>query len=244
MDWHNGGPVSYQNGRLSLTIPGQLNQPTDQDQRCDIVPSPKVPPEIFGWERSARACSDYRRVQARCRTASRNILRPTPAACYFDTSGTLWIGSWGAGLIRMREGRFNAFTPADGLPCDKIQSILPGPKGTLWLSSDNGLVGAALPALNGYQAGRSPPLLCWRVSVSEGLGNRCCSGSGQPVSTRTTDGRLWFPNYEGVAIMDRRAHHHRPGNSECGRRIGYGRWEALDAYRYAGISRSLKRAPV
>ncbi|MEI6196167.1 MAG: ATP-binding protein [Verrucomicrobiota bacterium] len=36
------------------------------------------------------------------------------------------------------------------------------------------------------------------------MANGGCSGSGQPVSAHTPDGRLWFPNYEGVAVLDPR----------------------------------------
>jgi signal transduction histidine kinase len=40
--------------------------------------------------------------------------------------------------------------------------------------------------------------------LPEGLANRGCSGAGQPVSARTADGRLWFPDYEGIAELDPR----------------------------------------
>ena len=193
------GLISYQNGVFT-----EHPFPVDRDRRCDIRAIAEDPSGdiwvgtigqgLFRLSRhhgeAARQVVDYPTPDARC--------------LHFAADGTLWIGSWGGGLIRMRNGRFRAYTPADGLPCEKIQSILPGPNGTLWLSTDNGLVGVASRALDDYQPELSPPLLCWRVSLSDGLGNRCCSGSGQPVGTQTADGRLWFPNFEGVAILDPR----------------------------------------
>ena len=119
-----------------------------------------------------------------------------------DADGTLWIGSWGDGIFRYRNGKFTEFSSEDGLPRDKILCILPDNAGVLWMSSDNGIFGIKRQALESYQRGKSPPLLCQRLSLAQGLANRACSGQGQPVGTRTADGRLWFPNMEGVAVLD------------------------------------------
>jgi signal transduction histidine kinase/ligand-binding sensor domain-containing protein len=119
-----------------------------------------------------------------------------------DPDGTLWIGTWGDGIFRLRNGRFTEFSSEDGLPRDKILSIVPDSAGVLWMSSDNGIFGIKRQALESYQRGASPPLLCQRLSLAQGLANRACSGQGQPVATRTPDGRLWFPNMESVAVLD------------------------------------------
>ena len=74
-----------------------------------------------------------------------------------------------------------------------------------WLSTDNGVVGIPpKKVIEGYERWRSPPLWCQHLSLAEGLANRVCSGSGQPVSARMADGRIWFPDYEGVAVLDPR----------------------------------------
>ncbi|MCX6927307.1 MAG: triple tyrosine motif-containing protein, partial [Verrucomicrobia bacterium] len=135
-------------------------------------------------------------------------------ALYRDPAGTLWIGGWGSGLFRMPSSRFAPstrdndrfarFTTDDGLPSDRIQSLLSDSEGRLWISSDNGVFGLSPRETQKYQRGESPPLPCQHISLAEGLANGGCSGSGHPVSTRTADGRLWFPNYEGVAVVDPR----------------------------------------
>jgi ligand-binding sensor domain-containing protein/signal transduction histidine kinase len=119
-----------------------------------------------------------------------------------DLDGTVWIGSWGDGLYRFRDGDFAAFTSEDGLSRDKILCIVPDTDGVLWMSSDNGIFGIKRQALDSYMRGVSPPVLCQRLSLSHGLLNRACSGLGQPIGTRTTDGKLWFPNMEGIAVLD------------------------------------------
>lgn len=131
-------------------------------------------------------------------------------AMHCDGEGTLWVGGWGGGLFRMRDGHFANFTTDDGLPSDRIQSIISDGYGQLWLSTDNGVVGVSPRETLRFERGQSPPLLCLHISLAEGLANGGCSGSGQPVSTRTADGRLWFPNYEGIAVVDPRRVSLRP----------------------------------
>jgi ligand-binding sensor domain-containing protein/signal transduction histidine kinase len=119
-----------------------------------------------------------------------------------DSDGTLWIGSWGDGIFRFRGGKFTEFSSEDGLPRDNVLCIVPDNAGVLWMSSDNGIFGIKRQALESYQRGVNPPLLCQRLSLAQGLANRACSGQGQPVGARTADGRLWFPNMEAVAVLD------------------------------------------
>jgi signal transduction histidine kinase len=119
-----------------------------------------------------------------------------------DPDGTLWVGSWGDGMFRFRDEKFTKFSSEDGLPRDKILCIVPDSSGVLWMSSDNGIFGIKRQALESYERGKSPPLLCQRLSLAQGLANRACSGAGQPIAIRTPDGHLWFPNMEGVAVLD------------------------------------------
>jgi signal transduction histidine kinase/streptogramin lyase len=133
-----------------------------------------------------------------------NYSAPDARSVFCDSRGDLWVGSMGSGLFRLRNGGFNAFTSSDGLPCDSIISMVEDDAGNLWMSSDNGIFGLRLRSIEDYVPGRSPPLLCLRASLPEGLANRACSGSGQPVCARTGDGRLWFPNMRGLAVFDPR----------------------------------------
>jgi ligand-binding sensor domain-containing protein/signal transduction histidine kinase len=123
-------------------------------------------------------------------------------ALFCGKDGTLWIGSWGEGLIRGSNGKFTTFASEDGLPSDRIQSIINDEDNRIWLSTDNGVVGITPEVIQNYKHGNSPPLWCQHLSFAEGLANRGCSGSGQPVSVRLADGRLLFPDYEGIAMLD------------------------------------------
>ncbi|MCX6925630.1 MAG: hypothetical protein NT154_20830, partial [Verrucomicrobia bacterium] len=120
----------------------------------------------------------------------RGFLSLNARSLHWDRAGVLWIGSEGAGLFRLKDGRFTAYTSADGLSCETISSIISDADGNLWMGSDNGIVGCPSKRLLDYKRGYSPALLVLRLSLEEGLGSRGCSGSGQPVSSQSPDGRL------------------------------------------------------
>ncbi len=123
---------------------------------------------------------------------------------FYSKDGSLWVGSWGEGLIRKYQNAFTIFTTDDGLPSDRIQSIIDDDGGRLWLSTDNGIVGFLPQAIENYRRGDNPPPSYEHVSLSEGLANRSCSGSGKPVSARLANGILLFPDYEGIAELNPR----------------------------------------
>jgi signal transduction histidine kinase len=86
--------------------------------------------------------------------------------------------------------------------------------GTLWITSYNGLFGCSRQVLAQYERGRSPELVCRWFSVADGLDNRACSGSGQPVASQSADGRLWFSNLRSLAVFDPRAAPEPPATGE------------------------------
>src|SRR5262249_31123215 len=57
-----------------------------------------------------------------------------------DHSGNMWIGLYGkAGLLRVRQGRIELFTPHDGVPAGTIHSLLVDHQGSVWIASEGGL---------------------------------------------------------------------------------------------------------
>jgi ligand-binding sensor domain-containing protein/signal transduction histidine kinase len=135
---------------------------------------------------------------------SKGFTSQNARALYCDPAGVLWIGTYGEGLFRFQDGQFTACTTADGLPCDNLLSLFPDDAGNLWMSSDNGIFACSRAVLQAYQPGSSPALLCVRLTLAEGLGSLPCSGGGQPVASRTADGRFCFPDMRGLAVFDPR----------------------------------------
>src|SRR5581483_5069402 len=58
---------------------------------------------------------------------------------YEDHAGNLWFGAEGGGLMRYQHGEFVAFSRADGLPSDIVDSITEDHAGNLWVGTLEGL---------------------------------------------------------------------------------------------------------
>jgi ligand-binding sensor domain-containing protein/rRNA maturation protein Nop10 len=56
-----------------------------------------------------------------------------------DREGSLWIGTVGGGLSRLQNGRFTAFTTAEGLSNDYVRALHQDREGTLWIGTDSGV---------------------------------------------------------------------------------------------------------
>ena len=132
--------------------------------------------------------------QTRILSRVENFPASDVSALFYDRDGTLWVGGWGGGLFRRGEDAFENFTTSDGLPSDKIHSIISDREGKLWISSRNGIFGISPQSVRDHVRGQSPPLLWEHFSLAH-LGNRNCSGRGQPVSALTADGRLLVSGY-------------------------------------------------
>jgi ligand-binding sensor domain-containing protein/signal transduction histidine kinase len=64
-----------------------------------------------------------------------------------DHQGSLWIGTGGGGLLRLRDGVFTALTTGDGLSSDIVRCIYVDGEGSLWIGTGDG-------GLDRYKDGR------------------------------------------------------------------------------------------
>jgi diguanylate cyclase (GGDEF)-like protein len=118
-----------------------------------------------------------------------------------DEDGTLWLGT-AQGLARYTEGGFQAFSSTTGLPVDLVFQILEDDGRNLWLSTQQGIVSVSkgtLPLPDRTSPGTAARYT--RFDESDGMLSSECYGATQPAGLRTRDGRLLFPTYNGVAIV-------------------------------------------
>ncbi len=114
---------------------------------------------------------------------------------------TLWIGSEG-GLGSYREDRgFASFGRHEGMLRHAIFQVLEDDSGRLWLSSNNGVLSVAKADLERAAAGRGGPLSVARYGKADGMRSAQCNGTSQPAGWRSSDGQLWFPTADGVAVI-------------------------------------------
>jgi ligand-binding sensor domain-containing protein len=57
---------------------------------------------------------------------------------YSDRDGDVWIGTGDTGLIRLKRRLIRMYTKADGLPNDRVETLLAGHDGTLWVGNNCG----------------------------------------------------------------------------------------------------------
>jgi diguanylate cyclase (GGDEF)-like protein len=56
-----------------------------------------------------------------------------------DRDGSLWIGTEGGGIVRLRNGVFTTLGVAEGLPSPRIYELAQDAEGTVWAGTDRGL---------------------------------------------------------------------------------------------------------
>ena len=115
-----------------------------------------------------------------------------------DPEGSLWIGTWGQGLLRYHDETFETYTTREGLPTDVIYQILEDDQQNLWMSGDQGIVRVSRLALEQ----RSQNLGARIYDRSHGMKSRECVGGTQPAGFRSREGQLWFPTIRGVVRFD------------------------------------------
>lgn len=57
-------------------------------------------------------------------------------ALHEGRDGSLWIGTGGGGLARLKDGRFTAYTTKEGLSGNIVRSLCEGRDGSLWIGTD------------------------------------------------------------------------------------------------------------
>jgi signal transduction histidine kinase/CheY-like chemotaxis protein/ligand-binding sensor domain-containing protein/AraC-like DNA-binding protein len=116
-----------------------------------------------------------------------------------DRDGTLWIGTYGGGLVRCRDGHFATLGRRDGLLEEVVSVVLEDDYDNLWLGGNRGIQRLSRLHANDCLDRRRTGVDVVRYAAESGLNNP--EGSGWP-GLRTPDGRLWFPTFDGLAVVD------------------------------------------
>jgi len=106
---------------------------------------------------------------------------------------TLWFTTYGSGLGHYADGTLTMLTEADGLPDNSLGGLQADDDDHFWINSNHGVFRVSDAELEDRLAGRTRTISCQLLRTGEGNGGSSC---------RTSDGRIWFPTLEGVAIVD------------------------------------------
>ena len=116
---------------------------------------------------------------------------PGAGACVFalaqDSTGAVWVGTYGGGLTRIRNGTVEPFGIMRGLRDSVILCLHADPDGTLWVGTNGGGVAVV-------KAGR----VLRSYTAADGL-----TGNSVRTLVRTHDGALWIGTQTGLNRLDR-----------------------------------------
>ncbi len=116
-----------------------------------------------------------------------------------DDDGTIWIGSYGGGLIRYRDGKFRAVTEANGLAENVVTSLLDDGHGNLWMGGNRSVHRVAMADVSQFLDGTMRRVRGVAYGREDGLPSPETSGF---PGVRDDSLRLWFPTIAGAAMVD------------------------------------------
>lgn len=121
---------------------------------------------------------------------------------YEDEDGIVWFGTYGAGLIQYKNNNFSVFSTDHGLKDNLISQLLEDEEGNFWMGSNRGIHRVSRHALNDLANGLTESVFSYSFGTEQGLISRETNGGFQPSAHRSSDGKLWFPTIEGIAMID------------------------------------------
>ena len=123
-------------------------------------------------------------------------------AIYEGADGVLWVGTYDGGLNRYKDGKFTSYTTKEGMFSSGVFAILEDQRGSLWMSSNQGIYRVSKQQLNDFADGKIKKIDSVSYGLADGMLNTECNGGRQPSAIKTRDGRLWFPTFDGIAVVD------------------------------------------
>src|SRR6185436_30131 len=73
------------------------------------------------------------------------------------------------------------------------------------MSSNQGIFRARKQQFNDFADGKTSKIDCVPYGKADGMLSTECNGARQPSAIKTRDGRMWFPTFDGIAIVDPKA---------------------------------------
>ena len=121
---------------------------------------------------------------------------------YEDSDHVFWLGTYGGGLKRLKNGKLSSITARQGLFDDTTWSILEDDLGNLWMSSNHGIFSVKKSDLNAVADGMMTHVVTQGYGVADGMESSECNGGTQYSGWKTKDGKLLFACLKSVVVVD------------------------------------------
>lgn len=133
-----------------------------------------------------------------------NSIQPYVRAIHEDVEGIIWIGTYGNGLFRIKEGKINQVTTKEGLFDNIVSTINEDEFGNLWMGSNRGISQVSKKDLNSLIQGEIQQVYSYSYGISDGMNSAETNGGFQPSTIQDTNGNIYYPTVAGVAVVSTR----------------------------------------
>jgi len=116
-----------------------------------------------------------------------------------DGSDFVWFGAT-KGLVGFKDEKMQVMTAANGLPCERINTLILDDRRALWLYAQCGLIRIDHNELERWWRHPDVPVSTTVFDAMDGF--RGGPSSFRPAATKSSDGRLWFVNGSVVQTID------------------------------------------
>jgi signal transduction histidine kinase/ligand-binding sensor domain-containing protein len=116
-----------------------------------------------------------------------------------DDDGSILFGAT-KGLLQLINGKLQAMTIANGLPCGWMNALIFDNHRSLWISSQCGLIKIERSELERWRQHPDAQVKSTFFDTTDGFQGG--ASSFRPAATKTPDGRLWFVNNSVVQTID------------------------------------------
>ncbi|MBN2246563.1 MAG: helix-turn-helix domain-containing protein [Candidatus Aminicenantes bacterium] len=127
---------------------------------------------------------------------------PEITTLYADRSGILWIGTDGSGLRSWSDGKITAFTTKNGFIDDYIYGLTEDNQGSLWMSSNRGIMRIKRDDIFNFIQGKIDYLYPSFYDENNGMASRQGSSGGQPSLIAASSGFIYCTTTKGIAVVD------------------------------------------
>jgi len=121
--------------------------------------------------------------------------------CLYSTpDGSVWVGFAGAGVGRIKNGRFALVTSKQGLFDDFVSQIVTDQRGWLWFAANRGIFKVRHEEMDA--AAEDSAARVRSIHYGQGLPSLQANFGNAPIALRSRDGRLWFAMRTALAVVD------------------------------------------
>ncbi len=125
-------------------------------------------------------------------------------AIYRDSERTMWFGTYGGGIVRLKGGKCSIITTNEGLFDNIVSHIIEDERGYFWMGSNRGLFRVSKEDLNKVADNMLDAVQSSVYGTSDGMRSAETNGGFQPSIVKDTAGDLYVPTVNGVVVVSTR----------------------------------------